>query len=199
MSVSISSKSTLWGAFSFYQCSGSTHGVVGLGRAVCIQTSLKIYLLMGEDCHEKWYWWRFAGNALGYQAPGVGRDPSQSPKIWDHLQVSKFNQISIFVNCWEKNFIRRLMATWWDSTCLGLLPQSLSFTRTWRSRQGEIECNLRNGRLQVYRQEGSHPHRWNSVLRGAMYHAFPIHLSSQQCTDTFLYYQRSITLNTITL
>ena len=27
------------------------------------------------------------GNALGYQAPGVGRDPSQSPKIWDHLQV----------------------------------------------------------------------------------------------------------------
>ena len=48
-------------------------------------------------------YWHFVGNALGYQAPGVGRDPSQSPKIWDHLQVSKSNQISMCVNCWEKH------------------------------------------------------------------------------------------------
>ena len=30
-----------------------------------------------------------SGNTLGYQAPGVGRDPSQSPRIWDHLQVNQ--------------------------------------------------------------------------------------------------------------
>ena len=27
----------------------------------------------------------FIGNALGYSAPGVGRDASQSPRIWKHL------------------------------------------------------------------------------------------------------------------
>ena len=40
--------------------------------------------LIGEELLQKIF---STGNALGYQAPGVGRDPSQSPKIWDHLQV----------------------------------------------------------------------------------------------------------------
>ena len=39
---------------------------------------------IGEELLQKIF---STGNALGYQAPGVGRDPSQSPKIWDHLQV----------------------------------------------------------------------------------------------------------------
>ena len=44
------------------------------------------------------------GNSLGYQAPGLGRDPSQSPKIWDHLQVtltknlSKYHSYKVFLD-----------------------------------------------------------------------------------------------------
>lgn len=30
----------------------------------------------------------FIGNVLGYSAPGVGRDASQSPRIWEHLNKS---------------------------------------------------------------------------------------------------------------
>merc|ERR1719500_507985 len=65
------------------------------------------------------------GNALGYQAPGVGRDPSQSPKIWDHLQ-----------------------ATYGDLVRLDL-PRTPPTILVFHPDLAE----------QVYRQEGSHPHR----------------------------------------